>query len=718
MPARSEASSLDPFALISQDSLFAVLADLTSIQPYSGWRNSATEGEAAALDYVAEALADMAYLRGLGLTLERQSFRVFSSTELWDTRLYLTLSGEEMEVQADGLRGPRDDIARARDFDSDGALNDAAPDPVIVQGQVVLVRSAQGIAALTPHEARGKVVFVDYAAIDRTVQDRRDALGAARDLVDKGPAALVLVTQFSNEPGESHGAFVADVSVLNEVEPGLLPPTLSARLEDMQSAGVSDWDDLAQVQAARLIWDADVLAPGKSGNLVAQIPGSDRSRAVILGAHIDSPNVPGAMDDGSGSAVLLEIARVLDASATQPPVDLYLAWFGSEELGLYGSYHFVSTHQELLDRTLAMLQIDCLTRPLEGIDAHLNLVTWSYGRLGNERLTWPGYLAQAVKPQGLSAFPANYYGVESDNTAFAGFDVPNANLIYLNHAQMEALGGVHYAGHLHDPYDTVELAREVGDVLEQMAQIALTAALATGQDLPALRVSPSPDLRAVFVASHTEAVHMSPATLTDLGMALAWEGYDVDLVPYGQAVTAGELAGASLVVVLPVVDYPSLEGDLGAYDAALEQSSVSALEEYVAQGGLLVLSNSAHRLKYHNTVLDANEDWDDMNELAGRFGVSYGERAMGSDRAVVEGGHPLTDGVTQVSMIRGNALPLRLEEGQVLARVGGEVAVAVVPYGNSGGRVVALADVGMLGASEGPENLVFWQNLARYARSR
>ena len=117
---------------------------------------------------------------------------------------------------------------------------------------------------------------------------------------------------------------------------------------------------------------------------------------MILGAHIDSPNAPGAMDDGSGSAILLEMARVLDAARVQPPVDLYLVWFGSEELGLYGAAHFVATHQELLDRTLAMLQIDGLTRPLDGIDADLRLVTWSYGRLGDPRLVWPEALAQVA----------------------------------------------------------------------------------------------------------------------------------------------------------------------------------------------------------------------------------------------------------------------------------------------------------------------------------
>jgi hypothetical protein len=102
------AAPADPFALISQDSLLAFLEDLTTIQPYSGWRNSASEGEAEALDYVTQKLQSLDYLNELGLELERQEFRVFLGTELWDTRLHLTVGGKEIEVPADGLRGPRD----------------------------------------------------------------------------------------------------------------------------------------------------------------------------------------------------------------------------------------------------------------------------------------------------------------------------------------------------------------------------------------------------------------------------------------------------------------------------------------------------------------------------------------------------------------------------------------------------------------------------------
>jgi hypothetical protein len=537
------------------------------------------------------------------------------------------------------------------------------------------------------------------------------------------PAGVVLVTQFSNDRQASHGTFVGDGSAFFQVEEAWAPPTLYVRLEDMAPAGIRSWDDLARVEAARLTWDTDVFSPGTSGNLVARIPGANPSKAVILGAHIDSPNSPGAMDDGSGSVILLEVARVLDAAQVQPPTDVYLVWFGSEEIGLYGSYHFVSTHQELLDQTLAMLQIDMLSHPLDGIQARLDVVTWPYGRLGDARLAWPDYLTQVASQHGVETHPVDYYGIESDNTAFAGFGVPNANLIYKNDQEMGRLGPIHYAAHIHDPYDTVELAREMGDVLEQMAHVALAAALQTGEDDPDLLVTPKPSRRALFVASHTEPIHMSPTTFTDMGMTLVMGGFDVDLIPYGEPVTAEALEDADLVVVAPVLDYPSPEGDPDLYDTAWSPEEIAVLEAYVADGGLLVLTNSAHRLKYGNSVLDPNEDWEDVNALAERFGIAYQDETLPSALSIkTEGDGPLLQGVERLALAEGNGLPFTLSQevkAQTLAEVDGALAAALVEHGDAGGQVLVLADVGMLGAEWGPPvNLTFWQNLAQYARSR
>jgi hypothetical protein len=170
--------------------------------------------------------------------------------------------------------------------------------------------------------------------------------------------------------------------------------------------------------------------------------------------------------------------------------------------------------------------------------------------------------------------------------------------------------------------------------------------------------------------------------------------------------------------VLPVVDYPSPEGDLDLYDEAWSEEEIAALEAYVAEGGLLVLTNSAHRLKYNNSVLDPNEDWSDANDLATRFGITYHSGALSSTEAQTEGGSPLVEGVETLELAGTNGLSFSLAEGQVLAQADGDVVAALVDHGQGGGQVLVLADVGMLGHDGGePTNLSFWRNLARYAQS-
>jgi hypothetical protein len=198
------------------------------------------------------------------------------------------------------------------------------------------------------------------------------------------------------------------------------------------------------------------------------------------------------------------------------------------------------------------------------------------------------------------------------------------------------------------------------------------------------------------------------------------EGFDVDLIPYGQPLTIGDTQDTDLVIVLPVVDYPSPEGDVTLYDEAWTADEVALLESFVADGGLLLLANSAHRLKHGNRVLNPNEDWRDLNVLAERFGITYHDSVIPAAEARAEGRHPLIDGIQTLNLIAGNGVPFELvgdDTSQVLARAGEDIAVALVGYGAAGGEVLVLSDVAMLGSDwRGPTNLPFWRNLARYAR--
>lgn len=100
---------------------------------------------------------------------------------------------------------------------------------------------------------------------------------------------------------------------------------------------------------------------GKSGlntssfNVVGRFPG-ETPREIIVGAHIDSatPEIPGADDDGSGVAAMLEAARVL-AGKPHYSTLVFVAFCG-EEAGLVGSKWFAERHP--MDKVALMLQLD------------------------------------------------------------------------------------------------------------------------------------------------------------------------------------------------------------------------------------------------------------------------------------------------------------------------------------------------------------------------
>lgn len=705
-----------PYDLISQDSLFAFLEDLTSIQPYSGWRNSASSGEAQALDYVQVKLEAHSFLQNLGLEFERQTFPVFLSVEIWETGLEITIAGETVQVPANGLRGSRYDPRLARNFDSDGGLNDSERDPLVVAGKPVIVRDKNMLYSLDESQISGRVIFLDYSLIDYFASGDAFALGQqVGQLIAQKPAGIVLVTQYSNKLGDSHGTTAGDGGIFQSLDFSPSLPILLVRLEDLAPAGIITWLDLARIENARLTWDADVYSPGKSGSLVARIPGADPSQAVILSAHIDSPNSPGAFDNGSGSAVLLEVARVLDTARIQPGVDLYLIWYGSHELGLYGSANFVSTHQDLLDRTIAMLQMDCLSHPLDGRSAEILADAWSYGLFGDGRLLWSDFLAQAVAPQGVKAIPVNSYGLTSDNGNYNAFNVPNINLEYFQPGDLNRGGlyDVHYTGHLHEPYETLELAREVAEPLEGMAKVTLAAALETGWQRPDLRVAPELQRRALFVASHTEPANIAPTALLELGMALAWEGFDVDLIPYAQPLTVDDLENVGLVVLLPTLDYPR------SPDLAWTEAEMNLLEAYVDQGGFLLVTNSAYNIAINRHLEDLNEDTRKLNSLLEKMGITFSVGFAGQDIVMTQGDHPLIAEAKFLKMFPENGVPLKVDSGQILANAQGRPLIALADFGSAGGQVLVVGDLGLLvDYGQGGDNLNFVKNIAQYAKSR
>ncbi|MBW4646461.1 MAG: M20/M25/M40 family metallo-hydrolase [Goleter apudmare HA4340-LM2] len=91
----------------------------------------------------------------------------------------------------------------------------------------------------------------------------------------------------------------------------------------------------------KLGWQPKLEKFANGINIFAERQGTDTAAgAILLAAHYDTvPASPGADDNASGIAVMLETARLLSSSST--PRTLQLAFFDLEEIGLLGSKAFV-----------------------------------------------------------------------------------------------------------------------------------------------------------------------------------------------------------------------------------------------------------------------------------------------------------------------------------------------------------------------------------------
>lgn len=108
---------------------------------------------------------------------------------------------------------------------------------------------------------------------------------------------------------------------------------LAARLKDLGYTPTLDPIDFI----GHRVQDHEEAATRPYNNIIVDLPGTTaKDHVLVLSAHMDAvPAAPGADDDGSGVAVLLEAARLLKDRPMQRSVRLIL--FNLEENGLVGS---------------------------------------------------------------------------------------------------------------------------------------------------------------------------------------------------------------------------------------------------------------------------------------------------------------------------------------------------------------------------------------------
>jgi hypothetical protein len=108
----------------------------------------------------------------------------------------------------------------------------------------------------------------------------------------------------------------------------------------------------------------------KTMNVAGLLEGSDseqKNEYLVIGAHLDHTGsqageiyFPGANDNASGSASVLEMARAFVYSGVKPKRSILFILFSNEESGLDGAKYYCNNPLLPLDKTVAMFNNDCV----------------------------------------------------------------------------------------------------------------------------------------------------------------------------------------------------------------------------------------------------------------------------------------------------------------------------------------------------------------------
>jgi hypothetical protein len=196
--------------------------------------------------------------------------------------------------------------------------------------------------------------------------------------------------------------------------------------------------------------------PVTQWNTIAEIPGTDwPGQVVILGAHLDSWDLAnGVTDNGTGSMVVLEAARVIMESGLKPRRTIRFILFSGEEQGLLGSRAYAAAHGADMDSIQAVLVLDNGTGMIIGQALQ--------GRDDLEQL-WKDLLVPVAPLGATRVRQATKRG--TDHLAFVPYGVPAFNF------DQESRGYNHTH---HSQVDTYDHAVP-GDLRQASAVMAVTA---------------------------------------------------------------------------------------------------------------------------------------------------------------------------------------------------------------------------------------------------
>ncbi len=208
-------------------------------------------------------------------------------------------------------------------------------------------------------------------------------------------------------------------------QPGLLEETGSLRFNaeaDVPGLGVSKETGAAILRLAEKgpvklkVTTKNKVERMTSWNICGELRGQESPRRLLItGGHLDGHDIaPGAIDNGSGTVIVLEAARALARIKAELPHTIRFVIFPLEEIGLIGSEEYVHAHRREMRNVQFMVNVDAA-----GTGGEPTLLVQGWKELMPvfkdmaERMKQPWRLSNGISPY-------------SDQFNFAAAGVPSA----------------------------------------------------------------------------------------------------------------------------------------------------------------------------------------------------------------------------------------------------------------------------------------------------
>lgn len=212
-----------------------------------------------------------------------------------------------------------------------------------LRGEIVYFKDLASLNAAPDGSLRGKIAFVSHDMTRTQDGSQYGAYGAVRrsgpaTAARKGAAAILIRSVGTDYHRNPHAGGTGFPEGVTPIPAAALSLPDAEQLERILKRG--------QPVSVKLTLTPKQIGMTESGNIIAEVPGSDPAAGlVVVACHLDSWDLgTGAFDDGAGCGIVTAAARrVMDAG--KPRRTIRILWAGAEEVGVFGGKAYFEAHK-------------------------------------------------------------------------------------------------------------------------------------------------------------------------------------------------------------------------------------------------------------------------------------------------------------------------------------------------------------------------------------